>query len=98
MSVYRIGTADTFTGQYRDRAAFIEGILGRLAIEARERNWQGTRLHEANWHPGADAGADMAFIAVEPGDGHVTVGEVRMYLVERKRREKKQRQQEEMEL
>lgn len=86
-SVYRIGTADTFAGQYRDAKTFIESLLGRLKVEARRQGWHGTALYDAEIT--RERGKpDMYFVALSPGLGEVSVAEIRAFLVDKKRKQK----------
>lgn len=84
MSVFRIATSDHFTGQYRDKAAMIGAMLGRLKVEARRDGWGGTVLQDAIWTPGAGGEPDQATIALDRGQGDATIDDVRMFLREQK--------------
>lgn len=78
--------ADAFTGQYKDRPAFIEALLGRLKIEARQDGWPGVQLEDVDWIERKDE-APIAVIQLRPGHGDVNVADVRIFLVEKRRRQ-----------
>lgn len=84
----RLVTADSFTGQYKNRANFVDGILTRLKLAARADGWIGCQLFDADWIK-AEGQPDMAVIAIAPGLGDVSVADVRTFLAERKKRERK---------
>jgi len=78
--------ADAFEGQYKDKPAFIEAILGRLKIEARQDGWPGVQLEDVDWIEARDK-PPIAVIQIRPGHGDVNVADVRIMLAEKKRRE-----------
>lgn len=84
----QFATADVFTGQYKSKADFIDGILSRLKIAARQDGWTGTALHSASWITRRGE-PDMAVIALQPGAGDVSVADVRIYLIEKRQQERK---------
>jgi hypothetical protein len=79
---YRIATSDSFTGQYRDKAAMIGAMLGRIKIEAHSCGWEGTVLQDVQWTPGKAGAPDEAIIALDRGLGDVTIDDVREFLRE----------------
>lgn len=84
----RLVTADNFTGQYKDRTSFVEGILTRLKLAARADGWVGWQLFDADWIK-AEGKPDMAVVAIAPGLGDVTVADVRSFVAEKRKRERK---------
>ena len=82
----RFATADCFTGQYKDRPSFISGILGRLKIAAKQDGWPGTVLFDADWLEETGK-PPLAVIALQPGTGDVTVADVRLFLVEKRKKQ-----------
>lgn len=82
----RFAYADAFTGQYKDRPTFIQSLLGRLKIEAKKDGWPGTVLVDVDWVEKTGA-PPIASITIQPGNGDVSVAEVRMFLVEKRRRQ-----------
>lgn len=84
----RFATADCFTGQYKDRTTFIAAILGRLQLEAKKDGWTGTVICDADWIEERGK-PDMAVIALQPGMGAVSVADVRIFLIDKKRAERK---------
>lgn len=85
---YRMATADIFTGQYQNEKTFISAILGRLQVAAQQDGWIGTQLYEADWIEKTGE-PPMAFIALRPGEGAASVDDVRQYLIDKKRAERK---------
>lgn len=81
---YRIATSDSFTGQYRDKAAMIGAMLGRIKIEARLDGWEGTVLQDVMWIEGKGGAPDEATIALDRGAGDVSIDDVRAFLREQK--------------
>lgn len=79
--------ADAFTGQYKDRPSFIQAILGRLLIEARQDGWPGTAIADVDWVDEKQGAPAMATIQLQPGNGQVTVADVRIFLIEKRRRQ-----------
>ncbi|RWG44150.1 hypothetical protein [Mesorhizobium sp.] len=84
----RFATADCFTGQYKDRTAFIAALLGRLQVEAKKDGWPGTVLFDADWIEERGK-PDMAVIALQPGMGTASVADVRIFLIDKRRAERK---------
>ena len=85
-SFTRFAYADVFTGQYKDRPAFIDALLGRLKIEARKDGWPGTALEDADWIE-KKGEAPIAAIQLRPGHGDVNVADVRIFLADKRRRQ-----------
>lgn len=82
----RFATADVFTGQYKDRPTFIAGILSRLKIAARQDGWPGTALFDADWIE--ERGKEpMALIHLQQGTGDVSVADVRIFLIAKRRQQ-----------
>ncbi len=52
MTISAAATADRFTGQYADRAAFAAAVLGRLIIELKSAGHRGARIAAADWTAG----------------------------------------------
>jgi hypothetical protein len=84
----RFATADCFCGQYKDRTVFIAALLGRLQVEAKKDGWPGTAIFDADWIE-ARGQPDMAVISLQPGMGTVSVADVRIFLIDKKRTERK---------
>ncbi|RUW39156.1 hypothetical protein EN739_24455 [Mesorhizobium sp. M2A.F.Ca.ET.017.03.2.1] len=84
----RFCTADYFTGQYKDRQTFIASMLGRLQVAALQDGWIGTQLFDADWIE-KKGEPPMAVISLRPGEGAATVADVRQYLVDKKKAERK---------
>ncbi|AID30831.1 hypothetical protein MCHK_3024 [Mesorhizobium huakuii 7653R] len=84
----RFAYADVFAGQYKDRPTFIQSLLGRLQIEARHDGWPGTAIVDADWIEKTGQ-PPMAVIQLMPGNGDVSVADVRMFLVEKRRKQLK---------
>lgn len=82
----RFAYADVFTGQYKDRPTFIQSLLGRLKIEAKQDGWPGTAIVDADWIEKRGE-PPMAVIQLMPGNGDVSVADVRIFLVEKRRRQ-----------
>lgn len=78
--------ADAFEGQYKDKPAFIEALLGRLKIEARQDGWPGVQLEDVDWIEERGK-SPIAVIQLRPGHGDVNVADVRIFLAEKKRRQ-----------
>jgi hypothetical protein len=79
-----IALADQLTGQYRDSAQLIEGMLSRMKIHAlKEFGWKGFFLLDVDWtEPEADwvIQAPVATIVLGPGQFDVTVEHCRAKL------------------
>lgn len=83
-----IATADSLDGQYRDHAAMIEAMIGRVTIEARGRGWKGLKLLAFDWRADLEFARDgelvkhppIALIVAGPGHGQITVAECRAIL------------------
>ncbi|MBZ9856736.1 hypothetical protein LB566_23370 [Mesorhizobium sp. CA13] len=84
----RFATADVFTGQYKDPKTFIAAILGRLQVAALQDGWIGTQLYDADWIEKTGE-PPMAVISLRPGEGAATVADVRQFLIDKKRAERK---------
>lgn len=84
--IYRLALADTFTGQYPDARAFVEGLLGQVLAEARATGWTAARLFHADMTGGEPdgMGATLA-IALEPAEADASVDDVRAFLKDRRR-------------
>ncbi|MER8380692.1 hypothetical protein [Mesorhizobium sp. M1399] len=84
----RFATADVFTGRYKDPKTFIAAILGRLQVAALQDGWSGTQLYDADWIEERGQ-PPMAVITLRPGEGAASVADVRQYLIDKKRAERK---------
>ncbi|RUV57636.1 MULTISPECIES: hypothetical protein [unclassified Mesorhizobium] len=84
----RFAAADCFTGQYKDRTTFIAALLGRLQVEAKNDGWPGTVLFDVDWIEERGQ-PDMAVISLQPGMGAASVADVRIFLIDKKRAERK---------
>lgn len=82
-----IVTSDIFTAQYKDEATFVEAILGRLKIEAREMGWRGTALDWIEWRPADERRGPLCTITIREGKGDVTVADCRLALKTQRHRE-----------
>jgi hypothetical protein len=78
--------ADAFGGQYKDKPAFIEAILGRLKIEARQDGWPGVQLEDVDWIEKRGE-PPIAVIQLRPGHGDVNVADVRIFLADKRKRQ-----------
>lgn len=101
MTLSAIALADAFTGQYRDRAQFVEMLVAKLAVAARQAGWRGARISAVSWceppkNPeaaGWKVDGPIAALTISPGDGALTVDAVRAAFreeIEAQRRQDKQ--------
>lgn len=75
-----ISVCDAFTGQYGSWKAFIDSLIGTLALEMRERGWKGAHLVDAQWRKHKDGSPDQVVICVGPGQSPLTIDQVRKFI------------------